>query len=44
MNPPHIVKAFDLELNTLTSSIGAMGDFAGSQFTDAVQVSAPIQI
>lgn len=37
MNTPHIVKAFDLELNTLTSSIGAMGDFAGSQFTDAVQ-------
>ena len=33
----HIVKAFDQELDTLTSSIGAMGDFAGNQFTDAVQ-------
>lgn len=37
MNTPHIVKAFDLELTTLTTNIGAMGAFAGSQFTDAVQ-------
>jgi phosphate transport system protein len=33
----HIVTAFDQELDRLTSSIGAMGDFAGAQFTDAVQ-------
>jgi phosphate transport system protein len=33
----HIVKAFDQELDTLTNSIGAMGDFAGSQLTDAVR-------
>lgn len=33
----HIVKAFDQELETLTSSIGAMGDFAGAQFSDAVK-------
>lgn len=33
----HIVKAFDQELDTLTNSIGAMGDFAGSQLTDAVK-------
>jgi phosphate transport system protein len=33
----HIVTAFDQELERLTSSIGAMGDFAGAQFTDAVQ-------
>ncbi|MDB6060750.1 MAG: phoU [Verrucomicrobiaceae bacterium] len=37
MTPPHIVKAFDQELQTLTSSIGAMGDFAGAQFSDSVQ-------
>lgn len=36
-NSSHIVKAFDQELETLTSSIGAMGDFAGSQLTDAVK-------
>lgn len=36
---PHsdIVTAFDQELETLTSSIGAMGDFAGNQISDAVQ-------
>ena len=36
---PHsrIVMAFDQELDRLTSSIGAMGDFAVAQFTDAVQ-------
>ena len=33
----HIAKAFDRELDTLTSSLGAMGDFAGNQFNDAVQ-------
>lgn len=33
----HIVSAFDQELDRLTSSVGAMGDFAGAQFTDAVQ-------
>ena len=33
----HIVTAFDQELDRLTSSIGAMGDFAGAQFTDAVR-------
>jgi len=37
MSQPHFVKAFDQELDTLTSSIGAMGDFAGTQFTDAVR-------
>lgn len=37
MPQSHIVKAFDQELDTLTSSIGAMGDFAGSQLTDAVR-------
>lgn len=34
---PHIVKDFDQELQTLASSIGAMGDFAGAQFSDSVQ-------
>ena len=33
----HIVTAFDQELDRLTSSLGAMGDFAGTQFADAVQ-------
>ena len=37
MTNPHIVKAFDLELQTLASSVGAMGDFAGAQFADAIQ-------
>lgn len=37
MPPTHIVTAFDQELDRLTSSIGAMGDFAGTQFADAVQ-------
>ncbi|OGB27453.1 MAG: phosphate transport system regulatory protein PhoU [Burkholderiales bacterium RIFCSPLOWO2_02_FULL_57_36] len=37
MTHPHIVKAFDQELQTLASSIGAMGDFAGAQFVDAMQ-------
>ena len=33
----HIVTAFDQDLETLTGSLGAMGDFARAQFTDAVQ-------
>ncbi len=37
MNTPHIVKAYDTELQTLSSSVGAMGDFAGVQFADAIQ-------
>jgi len=36
MSHPHIVAAFDKELQTLVASIGAMGDFAGTQFVDAV--------
>ncbi|MCW5230806.1 phosphate signaling complex protein PhoU [Verminephrobacter eiseniae] len=37
MPQTHIVTAFDQELDRLTSSIGAMGDFAGAQVTDAVR-------
>lgn len=37
MSLPHIVKAFDRELEALTTNIGAMGEFARSQFNDAVQ-------
>jgi phosphate transport system protein len=37
MPQAHLVKAFDQELDTLTSSIGAMGDFAAAQLTDAVR-------
>ena len=37
MNTPHIVKSYDKELQTLASSVGAMGDFAGVQFADAIQ-------
>lgn len=33
----HTVSAFDRELERLTSSIGAMGDFAGAQVADAVR-------
>lgn len=36
MTNPHIVQAFDQELQTLASSIGAMGDFAAAQFSDAI--------
>lgn len=36
MNTPHIVKSYDLELQTLASSVGAMGDFAGAQFAYAM--------
>lgn len=32
----HIVTAFDQDLDRLTESLGAMGDFAGGQFADAV--------
>ncbi|CAL60701.1 putative Phosphate uptake regulator PhoU [Herminiimonas arsenicoxydans] len=37
MSTSHIVKSYDLELQTLASSVGAMGDFAGVQFADAIQ-------
>lgn len=37
MTNPHIVKSFDQELQALMASIGAMGDFAGAQFVDAVR-------
>src|SRR5271165_5205231 len=37
MNTPHTVKAFDRELNALTSNMVAMGEFAGTQFMEAVQ-------
>ncbi|WP_158592238.1 phosphate signaling complex protein PhoU [Noviherbaspirillum sedimenti] len=37
MSTPHIVKSYDQELQTLASSVGAMGDFTGVQFADAVQ-------
>ncbi len=37
MTHPHIVKAFDQELQALTISVGAMGDLAGAQFSDAIQ-------
>ena len=36
MAQSHTAKAFDQELERLTNSICAMGDFAGKQFTDAV--------
>lgn len=37
MSNAHIVKSYDLELQALSSSVGAMGDFAGVQFADAIQ-------
>lgn len=37
MSTPHIVKSYDKQLQTLASSVGAMGDFAGVQFADAIQ-------
>ena len=37
MTPPHIVKAFDQDLQALTDGIGAMGNFAAMQFAEAVQ-------
>ena len=35
MTHPHIVKAFDEELNSLTRNVRTMGEFAGTQFADA---------
>jgi phosphate transport system protein len=37
MAPAHTDRHFDEQLERLTSSIGAMGDFAISQFSDAVR-------
>lgn len=37
MAPAHIDKAYDQQLERLTSSIGAMGDFALAQFNDAIR-------
>lgn len=37
MAPAHIDKAYDQQLDRLTSSIGAMGDFALAQFNDAIR-------
>lgn len=37
----HIVKAFDQDLEKLTGSLGAMGDFAKAQFADAMR--APLE-
>ncbi|MGH8208363.1 MAG: phosphate signaling complex protein PhoU [Steroidobacteraceae bacterium] len=36
MNQPHIVKAFDKDLLELSGSIRAMGEFAATQFTNAL--------
>lgn len=36
MTHPHIVKAFDNELKTLATGVAAMGDYAGAQFSDAI--------
>lgn len=37
MSTSHIVKSYEQELQTLASSVGAMGDFAGVQFANAIQ-------
>ena len=37
MTHPHIVKAFDEELNALTRNIKTMGEFARAQFVDAAR-------
>jgi phosphate transport system protein len=37
VNHPHIVKAFDEELSSLTRNVKTMGQFAAMQFTDAIQ-------
>ena len=37
MSNPHIVKAFDRELQALTRNAKTLGDFAGTQFADAVR-------
>jgi phosphate transport system protein len=34
---PHTVKAFDQELKALTSNVRTLGQFAGTQFSEAVQ-------
>lgn len=36
MNHPHIVKAFDSELKTLSTGVASMGDYAIAQFSDAI--------
>ncbi len=36
MNNPHIVKAFDKELQELSGAVAAMGSFASQQFSNAV--------
>jgi len=37
MSHPHIVKAFDEDLGALTRHIATMGEFAATQFSDAVR-------
>lgn len=37
MTTPHIVKAFDQDLQALTDGIGTMGNFSATQFKEAVQ-------
>jgi phosphate transport system protein len=37
MTSPHTVKAFDQELQGLTRNVTAMGEFAGTQFSEAVR-------
>lgn len=37
MSPAHIDRLYDQQLDRLTSSIGAMGDFAIAQFNDAIR-------
>jgi phosphate transport system protein len=37
MTHPHIVRAFDEELGALTRYVATMGEFAGTQFRDAVR-------
>src|ERR1035441_4834821 len=37
MSNPHTVKAFDQDLQGLTRNVTAMGEFAGTQFSEAVR-------
>lgn len=37
MTHPHIVKAFDLELKSLSNGVAAMGEYAIVQFSDAIE-------
>ena len=37
MAPAHIDRLYDQQLDQLTHSIGAMGDFALAQFKDAIR-------